>query len=408
MRILIITQYFWPEYFRINELANSLTSAGCTITVLTGQPNYPDGHVFKGYKAASFKEEIHNGYTIIRVPVIPRPTHRFKSIGMFINYASFVFSAGLFGPRLLRKKKFDAQFVYAVSPILQVLPAIVIKRIKKVPIVTWVGDLWPETLFSTGFVKTGMFLRIIKQIVRYIYRNCDLILVQSRSFKQSVQSLSSNVPIEYFPNPGEDSFSIIKTDGVPFALGDGFNIVFAGNLGSVQALDTVFDAALLLRNHTDIKFVLIGSGSKVDWLKDAIEREGLTNIDMPGRFDADYMPGIFKQADLLLVSLKHDETMNLTVPSKIQSYMAASKPIIASLDGEGALLVEEAGAGMASPAGDAAALAEAILILKNLTVAERDKMGLAGRKYYEENFDINVLTTQLVARLKLLTDKSPK
>lgn len=402
MKILILTQYFWPEYFRINELASALQKEGCEITVLTGQPNYPDGHVFKGYKAFSFKKEIHNGQKIFRVPIILRPKGKRKSIGLFANYISFILSAGIFGPRLLKNENFDAILVYAPSPILQAIPAVWLKRIKKAPLITWIGDLWPESLSSTGFVKNSFVLNRVRSLVKYIYRNCDLLLIQSNGFERSVKALAGNTPVEYYPNPGEDIFSDHKSKSSPLTLSAGFNVVFAGNLGSVQSLDTIFEAAVLLKDHKDINFVLIGSGSKSDWLKQEIQKEGLQNIMLPGRFGAEFMPAIFSQADAMLVSLIKDETMSLTAPSKIQSYMAASKPIIASIDGEGARLVTEAGAGIAAPANDAKALAQAILDLKNLSPAERVQMGHAGRTYYEQNFDAHVLACQLKEKIKKL------
>ena len=202
----------------------------------------------------------------------------------------------------------------------------------------------------------------------------------------------------YHPNPGEVAFQDADAPGLPPALrlGPGFNIVFAGNLGTVQALGTVLDAAELLRDHADVQWVLIGSGSRSEWLRSEVQVRGLTQVRLPGRFAPGAMPGIFAQASVLLVSLIRSRTMSQTVPSKVQAYLAAGRPIVASLDGEGARVVDESGAGLTCPAEDAAALAEAVLKLKALPHDELDRLGGAGRRFYHLHFDAGVLATRLV------------
>jgi glycosyltransferase involved in cell wall biosynthesis len=391
MHVLLVTQYFWPESFRINELVNAMQRTGIKFTVLTGQPNYPEGQIFKGYKAFSIKREYKDSIEIIRVPMVARG--KSNAIKLALNYLSYILFASFLGPWLLRRKKFDTIFVYAPSPILQVIPAIIIKKIKKIPLITWVGDLWPESLVSTGFVKNKVILNLIAKLVSWIYKNNDLVLVQSQPFLKSVMQLAGNVPVRYFPNPGENSFANGK-DPV-LTLQGYFHVVFAGNLGSVQALNMVIDAATILAMQQDIRFVLIGNGSQSAWLKMEIEVRGLTNVLMPGRYPPEEMPAIFDQADALLVSLVRDETMNLTVPAKVQSYMAAGRPIIAALNGEGARIVIEAGAGVASPAEDAEELVKAVLKLKGLSRAELDEMGANGRVFYQKHYHPDVLAAQL-------------
>lgn len=398
MKVLVVSQYFWPESFRINELVNSLHGLDCQITVLTGQPNYPEGVVHKGYKGYTTDRHEYNGYSILRVPLIPRG--KSGALRLFANYISFMISACIFGPWLLRKKKFDTILVYAPSPILQVIPAILIKKIKKIPLTTWIGDLWPESLQSSGFIKNRFVLKLVEYVVRFIYKHNDLLLVQSRSFLTPVKALCGSVPVEYFPNPGESIFgqeTNNQSEGLLLPLG--FNIVFAGNLGGVQALDTVLDAAESLKAEHDIYFTLIGSGSRGDWLQQEISKRKLKNVSMPGRFPSDYMPNIFKQADVLLVSLVSNETYKITVPSKVQSYMAAGRPIICALEGEGAIIVTEAGAGIVIPPENASALVAAVLDLKKMPRNEIEKLGNAGRNYYEKNFNSITLSKQLLVRL---------
>jgi glycosyltransferase involved in cell wall biosynthesis len=401
MRILILTQYFWPETFRINEVAQSLRAAGCQVTVLTGQPNYPTGKVFDGYRARGVGGEEHEGYTIYRVPIVPRG--KSTASRLVANYLSFIASASLFGPWLLRGRRFDVIFVFGMSPILQAIPGVVLKLIKQAQLVTWVQDLWPESLSATGFVRSPRLLSAVAAVVRWIYRRNDLLLVQSEAFVEPVTRMAGGTPVAYHPNPGELAFSAPISERAPaLVLEPGFNVVFAGNLGTVQALDTILTAAQLLRDEPAVRFVLVGSGSRSDWLRQEVRRLGLTNVQMPGRFEPHEMPGILTQASALLVSLARAPIMAQTVPSKIPAYLAAARPIIASLDGEGARVVEDAKAGISCPAEDAQALADAVQYLRALPADARAHMARQGRNYYERRFEPGVLTARLSEQLEAL------
>ena len=400
MRVLVLSQYFWPESFRINEVVKSLRSAGCHITVLTGQPNYPLGEVFDGYYAGGIKVQQHElGYSIYRVPLAPRG--RGGAIGLVANYLSFVLSASVLGPWLLRKQQFDVVFVYAPSPIIQAVPAVWLAFLKRAKLITWVQDLWPQSLEATGFVRNRRVLDMVALLVRWIYRHCDLLLVQSQAFVPPVKAMAGKTSVQYHPNPGELAFGQAASSG-PSALmlEPGFNVVFAGNLGIVQALGTVLDAAELLLPYADVRIVLVGSGSRSEWLQQEVVRRQLGNVQLAGRFPTEAMPGILAQASALLVSLVRSPIMSQTVPSKIQAYLAAGKPIIASLDGEGARVIDASGAGIACPAEDAAALAEAVLQLRAISHAELQRMGAAGQLYYKQHFDPAVLAEKLLRHFK--------
>jgi glycosyltransferase involved in cell wall biosynthesis len=394
VRLLVLSQYFWPETFRITEVVQSLRDAGCEVTVLTGQPNYPDGVVADGYSALSVRTQVRDGLTIHRVPLVPRG--RGSALRLVANYASFVVSAAVFGPWLLRGRRFDAILVYAPSPILQAIPAVWLAWLKGAKLVTWVQDLWPESLSATGFVRNRQALAAVAMLVRWIYRRNDLLLAQSEAFVEPVARMAGGTPVVYHPNPGELAFSAPKSDAPPaLVLDPGFNVVFAGNLGTVQALDTVVAAAGLLRDVPDIRFVIVGSGSRGDWLADEVKRRGLGNVQLAGRFPPQAMPGILAQASALLVTLARDPILAQTVPSKVQAYLAAARPIVAALDGEGARVVEDAGAGVACPAEDAAALAAAVRRLRSLPAEEQQRMARQGRAYYERHFDPAVLAARL-------------
>ncbi|HZN86200.1 MAG TPA: glycosyltransferase family 4 protein [Burkholderiales bacterium] len=405
MNVLILSQHFWPETFRINEIAHSLRAAGCRVSVLTGQPNYPDGDVFPGYRAWRAGVEDYDGVPVYRVPLAPRG--RSGALRLAGNYLSFLLSASVAGPWLLRGRRFDVVFVYGTSPILQVLPALVLRAFKGCAVVTWVQDLWPQSLQVTGYVRHPRVLAMVAGVVRWLYRRSDLLLVQSRGFLSSVQPMAGGTPVEVHPNPGEVAFERAP-DGAPaLALEPGFNVVFAGNLGTVQALDTVVAAAALLRDEPHVRFVLVGSGSRGEALAAQAQRLGLANVAFPGRFPVDAMPGILAQASALLVSLKRDDILAQTVPSKVQAYLAAGRPVIASLDGEGARVVEEAGAGIACPAEDAQALADAVRRLAGAPPAELAAMGGRARAYYQTHFEPAMLAERLARRFAQLAGVPP-
>lgn len=395
LKVLIFSQYFWPEPFRINDVVLSLINAGCEVTVLTGLPNYPQGQLYDGY---SFKDmglfHHEKGYAIYRVPLFPRG--RGDAWRLFLNYLSFILSAIVFAPWLLRRLSFDLIFVYAPSPIIQVLPAVWLAYIKRAKLVTWVQDLWPQSLEATGFVRNRRLLAMVAFLVRGIYRRNDLLLVQSQAFVAPVQAMACITPVLYHPNPFELAVGQTQPSRPPaFVLNPGFSVVFAGNLGTAQALGTVLDAAELLLTHADVHIVLVGSGSRSEWLQKEVVRRQLNNVHLAGRFPPEAMPGILAQASALLVSLVRSTIMSQTVPSKVQAYLAAGKPVIASLDGEGARLLEESGAGVACAAEDAVGLAQVVLRLKAMPSDELQRMGEAGQLYNKQHFDPAVLATRL-------------
>ena len=396
MKVLLFSQYFWPESFRINEVAESLLKIGCEVTVLTGQPNYPQGKVFEGYRAFDAGRHTHpSGYPIYRVPLFPRGNGSGKKL--ILNYLSFIMSALSCGAWLLRKKHFDIVFVYGASPILQTLAALGLAKLKGKKVILWVQDLWPQSIEATGFIKNKIVLNCIGWLVSKIYQRCDLLLVQSTAFVPIVQAMANLTPVKYHPNPGELAFSqpLQKDRGAAVTLLPKFNIVFAGNFGKAQALPTILDAAELLLSEKDIQFVLVGSGSQTEWLSQEINRRNLHNVQLPGRFEPSEMPAILAQASALLVSLVKNPIISQTVPSKVQVYLAAGKPIIASLDGEGARVVAEAAAGIACPAENAMALASAIRSMHTMPASERLHMGENGIQYYKKNFDPNMLSLKL-------------
>lgn len=409
MNLLVVSQYFWPENFRINDLVRSLVKHKVHVDVLTGQPNYPDGKIFSGYTASGFAAHDWHGATVQRVPLLPRG--RGSALGLIGNYLSFVVSGILLAPFALRRKRVDVIFVYAISPILQVIPAIFLKWIKGAKLVIWVQDLWPESLEATGFVRNRKLLGLVEILVRWIYRHADLILVQSEAFVAPVAALAEPGKISYYPNSADDVFFQQATQQVsPVAgLRDGFSVVFAGNLGTAQSVETIIAAAVLLQDQPHIRIVLVGDGSRAAWLKEEIARLKLQNVSMAGQHPIEAMPAILHQAGALLVSLRDEAIFRQTVPSKLQAYLAMGRPIIACLNGEGARIVMQAQAGIACTADNAEALAAAILEMSRFSEAEREQLGKNGLAYFQHHFDSAMLTRNLITHFEnLLTGSTGK
>ena len=400
MKLLLLTQYFWPEGFRINDVVRSCAEKGLDVQVLTAKPNYPGGKVFDGYRAAGFSRESWGRVKVSRVPIIPRGES--GGFRLAVNYLSFILSGLLFGPWLLRKQVVDVIFVYAPSPLLQAIPALWLAWLKKCPVVLWVQDLWPESLEATGHVRNPLALRFVAWWIRFIYRRTDLILVQSRAFEPSIRALAPGKKVAYYPNSVDEAF-LKPVDGrfpaLP-ALDDGFSVLFAGNVGTAQAVEVIVEAAEMLKDHADIHFVVVGDGSRWQWLHQQAQSRGLTNLYLPGHFPVETMPGMMTRASVLLVTLTDKPIFAMTVPAKIQAYMAVGRPIIACLNGEGARLVKEAEAGVAVAAGDAQGLARAILELHAMPQEKRIELGENARRYHSRHFSHEKLVAALIRHLE--------
>jgi len=407
MKILVVSQYFWPEGFRINDIVKSLVERGIEVDVLTGKPNYPEGLIYQGYEASGCKVESWCGANVFRVPLYPRGKR--NSMKLALNYLSFIISGAFFGPWLLRKQKYDVVFVYGLSPILLAIPAVLIAWLKRKKLIVWVQDLWPQSLAATGYIKSNFLLRCIEVVVRWIYRHTDLLLVQSRAFEGAVSALAPGKAVVYYPNSVDSSFAstldLNHNQPAIDALETGFPVVFAGNIGAAQAVECIVEAASLLQEVPEIRFVIFGTGSKWDWLNNQITQKGLTNIHLVGRFPIEAMPGYLQKAGALLVSLTQEPIFALTVPNKIQAYMASGRPIIASLNGEGARLVRESGSGLSAPAQDSVALAKAILTLYRMPEQERRQIGENGRAYYRAHFEHDMLIDELIGHLEVCATK---
>jgi glycosyltransferase involved in cell wall biosynthesis len=397
MRVLIVTQYFWPENSRINDVALGLRERGHEVTVYTGKPNYPDGHFFPGYGAFSRSRETFQGIPILRVPLVPRGAG--GSVRLALNFLSFALTASLAAPFRCRGG-FDAILVYEPSPITVALPAIVLRSLKRAPLLLWVQDLWPESLSATGAVRSPAVLKAVERVVCSIYRQCACILVQSRAFIEPIARLGINPErVAYLPNSAEALYglpiSAAQRAAAP-TLPTGFRVMFAGNIGAAQDFGTILGAAERLKSHGDVQWMIVGDGRMLPWVTAEVARRGLQNaVHLLGRYPVEAMPAFFAQADVMLVTLKRDPIFAMTIPTKLQSYLAAARPVVAALEGEGARIVGESGAGLACPSEDPAALAEAVLAMRQLTPPERAAMAQRARAYFEAHFEREALLTRL-------------
>ncbi|WP_313636329.1 glycosyltransferase family 4 protein [Empedobacter sp.] len=388
MNILIVTQYFYPETFKSTDLAFELQKRGYQVTVLTGIPNYPEGKIYDGYGYKKKRNQNIEGVEIVRSLLLPRG--KGGGIRLFLNYYSFAFFASLKARKLAHQKKYDAIIVHEPSPITQFYPALTVKKIQKTPIYFWVMDLWPESLEIAGGVKNKRILSYYKRVVQCFYKESEKILITSKGFRKSILEKGNFAnKIEYFPNWAEESISEGETNYPIPDLPEGFKILFAGNVGEAQDMDTIMKAALLLKNYKEIKFIIVGDGRKMSFVQEFVKEHQLQEtVHTVGRFPVEAMATFFAEADLLLVSLKDDPIFNLTVPAKVQAYMSSGKPILAMLNGEGAETINEADCGFTVPSSDETKLADVIKKAANFDKAILEEKGRNGKKYFSERFTL--------------------
>jgi colanic acid biosynthesis glycosyl transferase WcaI len=405
MHILVISQYFWPENFRINDLVSDFVERGHRVTVLTGVPNYPEGRVFDDYRKNPSAFLSYLGARVIRVPMAARGS---GAISLLLNYFTYALSASLLGSWRLRRESIDVIFVYEPSPVTVGIPGALMRRLLGAPLVFWVLDLWPETLKAVGVIQSRSGLGLVALLVRWIYRRCDLILAQSKSFIPQIRAYSDlSKRVEYFPSWAESlfgaGFEASAAPEVPSQSG-AFTVMFAGNIGEAQDFPSILNAAELLSvSHPHFRWIIVGDGRLGDWVSQEVKRRNLeSNVFLLGRFPVERMPSFFRSADALLVTLKSEPIFAMTIPGKLQSYLASGKPIVAMLDGEGARLLQESGAGIAAPSGDAAKLAAAVVSVSEMPEPERALMGRNGAELYAQEFERNTLLDRLELWMKQL------
>ena len=400
MHVLIVSQYFWPEEFRVNDLASELVSRGHQVTVLTGKPNYPKGILFPDFRADPSAFEQYKGVNIIRVPLVPRQK---GAIPLALNYLSFVISACTIGVWKVRLVPFNVIFSPQLSPVTAMLPAILLRFTRRRKYAMWVLDLWPDTLKALGVVKSPRLLRWIGKLTGFIYHRTDILYVQSKGFIDNIRKhITSPVNIQYLPNWSEeipDMHDVIPAPQVAELGPEKFNVMFAGAVGEAQDFPAILGAAELLKDIPNLRWLIVGDGRVSDWVVAEIQRRGLSNVVMLGRHPVETMPTFYKHADAMLVSLKPDPIFAMTIPGKVQSYLAAGKPVIAMLDGEGAAVIAESGAGINVAPGDSAGLADAVRSMMSADPDTLNSMGRAAKKYSDTEFARSALIDRIESDL---------
>lgn len=385
MKILFVCQYFYPEVFRGNDIAFHWAEKGHDVHVVCGVPNYPDGVFHKGYGWFKKRHEVVNGVKVTRLPIIPRGNNK---IMLMLNYFSYLIVAWIYILFHAMFHKYDRVFVQQLSPVMMSAPGVLYKRIRKVPLYTWVLDLWPESLTAAGGINNKYILAFFKHYVKSEYKHSDKILTSSRSFEKSILEYGPyQDKIVYYPQWSDgNNGEIVKPENAPI-IPNGFKLMFAGAVGEAHGFECTMQAALLAKEHKDIKWIIVGDGRKLDWVKQFVKDNGLEEtVYTLGRFPSVTMPWFFAQADVMLVTLSDDPLFKLYAPAKISSYMAAAKPIIAVLNGEGAEVIKESDCGWALPAGDAEGFAKLAIELSQKDKAELQIKGENAANYYNEHF----------------------
>ena len=396
MKILLLTQWFDPEpTFKGLAFAKELKRQGHEVQVLTGFPNYPGGKIYDGYKLRLCQRDEIEGISILRVALYPN--HDSSALKRIFNYISFAFMAILFG--IFATKKADV--IYAYHPPLTVgIAAIFIKFFRRTPIVYDIQDMWPDTLKATGMLNNNKILNVIGSVCKLVYRSVDHIVVLCPGFKKmlierAVPEHKISIIYNWCDEQGLTQAQPAKVEYQQL-MQNRFNIVFAGNMGKAQALDTILDVAKKIQNIQDIQFVFVGGGTETELLKQRLTTENISNTVFIPRMPMAEVGGILKLSNLLLVHLKKDPLFEITVPSKTQAYMAMGKPVLMAVAGDAADLIQRAECGCVATSEDVESIQQAILRIYHLSASEQLQMGLNARNYYLQKLSLEIGVRQFV------------
>ncbi|MCC3300001.1 glycosyltransferase family 4 protein [Arthrobacter sp. zg-Y895] len=398
-RILVVCQHFWPEGFRLNDIAAYFVENGLEVEVLCGLPNYPKGELFPGYTFKGPYRENHNGIDVHRTLEIPRRGN--TSARIFLNYVSFPFFSLFHIPRMLFGK-YDRIFLYQLSPVMMSLAGIIVGKIRRIETTMYVLDLWPENLYSVINVKNKFLRRMLEKVSHWHYRNVDKIVVLSDLMKERLSGVSG-LPAEkitVIPQACEKLYEEqIVDEDLARRFEDGFKVVFAGNISPAQSFDTMIEAARLIRDEgiNDVQWVIVGDGMSRAEVEAKVQEKGLSDsFHFEGQRPVGDIPRYTGIADALVGCLVTSDLLEATIPAKVLSYIASGKPLVLAMDGEvRRLVMDEAGCGLVGPTEDARALADNVVKLYRMSDAERVALGESGRAYHFENLERNIVLGKL-------------
>lgn len=399
--ILVVCQYYYPEPFRISDLCEELVKRGHEVMVLTGEPNYPEGERYEGYDHGQRTDETINGVRVHRCFTIPRKSGNMKRL---LNYFSYGVSSTAYvnSGRCLTKggKPFDVVFCNQLSPVMMAESAIAYKKKYGVPLILYCLDIWPESLVAGGVNRGSMIYKVFHKISKRIYRSVDKIIVSSRMFTDYLyeQFGVKKESIIYLPQYAEELF-----EPLPAKEENGYiDLMFAGNIGGIQSLDTVIEAAKELQDEK-IRFHIVGGGTDLERLQRMVKNKRLSNVVFYGRKSLEEMPEMYEKADAMLITLKADPVISLTLPGKVQTYMACGKPIIGAVDGETADVINEAGCGYCGPAENSM---ELVTNIRRFVFSdERIEMGRKARDFYDKNYQKNEFIREFEMLIRTMCNK---
>lgn len=446
MNLLVISQYFYPEQFRVSDVCFRLVEMGHEVTVLTGLPNYPVGEIFAGYDWVSLNmgnidchnDDLHGspvvieyikGVRVLRCKLSPRKTGK---MDLAKNYLSFAYNSSMVALSIAKAVKmdfkknngdnyksntysFDKVLVFQYSPITMAIPGIILKNKLKIPLILYCFDLWPESIVSAGLPNHGLIYSLILKLSKWIYKKADTLIISSKNFEKYFNNkLGIFNNIHYLPIYAEDIFSSnssyngkVENETINSSILDEINLVFAGNIGEMQSIDTIIKSCKeileMQKNNYDLQkitFHIIGDGSALEKNIHLAKELGISNINFHGRHPLEDMPLFYNLADAFLVTLRNDEFISYTLPGKIQSYMASGKPIIGAINGETAFVINQSGCGLCCDAEDYKSLAKIILQFAS-EKENRQKFGDCSRSYYEANFSADSFFTNLISYLQI-------
>ena len=393
MKILVVCQHFYPETFRINDITYELVKKGHDVTVLTGLPNYPEGKVYKGYKWFQNRSEVVNGVKIKRCSLVGR---RKSTLMMGINYAWFAIFGCL--KSLFMKKDFDVVYVYQLSPISMTWPGILVSKIKKIPLVIHCLDQWPISVTTGPIGKESVLYKVLEKMSIWSYNKASRIIISSKSFKRyfenELQISAKSKGLTYYPSYAESDY-----ENVGQIENNVFDIVFAGNIGPAQSVETIIETANILKEHKDIMFHIVGDGLCRQVCEDLSNQYKLENVKFYGFHPVEDMPQYYALADCFIITMVDNEVVNSTLPAKVQSYMLAAKPIVGAISGEVKEVIEEADCGYCTDSGNYRELAQIITRVYN----DKEKCSYFGKNsysYYQNHFEKNKCIDDLITIFK--------
>ena len=382
MKILITSQHYKPEPIKTHEIAEALAARGHEVTALVGTPNYPDGIVPEEYRDGKRRDEFENGVHVMRVPLIPRKNSK---LGLAANYLSFAQSS----KRAARKLSIDYDVVlaYQTSPVTMVLPGLVAKRRCNCPCLIYCCDLWPESMLNLVSRDNAAF-KIMKAKSENIYSQADAIAVTSKPFVDYLVNTHGidRERLYYLPQHGDGALMDEDTNAIDNGVVD---FMFMGNMGIASDTDCILEAVKRIRNTPGFKVHFVGAGNCLERDRVFVRDNHLEDIVVfHGRHPQEEMRDYYRMADVCLLTLKHDSAVGLTMPAKLQGYMAAGKPVLGAIDGAAKEVIDESGCGICVPASDSAALADSMLnIIARPNILSG--MGEKGRTYFSENFTLD-------------------